>query len=367
MTLTLLCAGALHSPSAPGIAPTDRSPEPTPRGRFARLLRGARLTDIEPQSIAPSDSEPALLAPDEAWLHRRFALPPGHGPAAYEAVGEPSLTGSTETAGFIVRPVSLHVGLDHLVLQAPQLLELTDTESRALFDDAVAWLAPEPVRLSWISAQCWQLAELEPDKTQFSTLRGASSHRACGRNIDAWLPRGAGARGWRRLVNEVQMRWHTHPVNASRLARGAPVINGLWLEGPAPVPLATAFQVVASRNPVLIGLANASGAHLVDPTDAHALTGPLRAAIQAKHRALVDADFWRPALTDDSLESRTEAWRGFDDWFDSLGHALRIGASPPIEVVLTGNHSRKSFRPSPWAPLAFWRRVPVRSLLADSP
>ncbi len=340
---------------------------PSPRGRFARLLGGARLAGLEPQAVLPSGSAPPLLAPDEAWLHSRFGLSTSHCPAAYAAVGGQPLCPSDDCAAFIVRPVSLHVGLDHLVLQSSQALDLTDAESRALFDDAVAWLAPEPVRLSWVSVECWRLAELAPDKTLFSSLRGASSHRACGRNIDVWLPQGAGARGWRRLVNEVQMRWHTHPVNAARLARGAPVINGLWLEGPAPVPLGSTFSVVASGDPVLTGLARASNAQLVDPADTAGLAGALQSARKSSQTVLVDADFWRPAHLDDGPQARTDAWRCFDDWFDWFAQDLLMGHPLPIEVVLTGNQRCKTLRPSPWGRLMFWRRASMRHLLTDYP
>lgn len=45
------------------------------------------------------------------------------------------------------------------------------------------------------------------------------------------LPRGADAGGIRRLMTEMQMLLHEHPVNAQRQARGAPAINAVWVHG----------------------------------------------------------------------------------------------------------------------------------------
>ena len=45
------------------------------------------------------------------------------------------------------------------------------------------------------------------------------------------LPRGADAGPIRRLMTELQMLLHEHPVNSQRQARGAPAINAVWVHG----------------------------------------------------------------------------------------------------------------------------------------
>lgn len=45
------------------------------------------------------------------------------------------------------------------------------------------------------------------------------------------LPQGPDAGGLRRLMTEMQMLLHEHPVNARRQARGLPVINAIWIHG----------------------------------------------------------------------------------------------------------------------------------------
>lgn len=45
------------------------------------------------------------------------------------------------------------------------------------------------------------------------------------------LPKGGDAPFWLRLLNEAQMALHEHPLNASRVMRGLPPVNGLWAWG----------------------------------------------------------------------------------------------------------------------------------------
>jgi hypothetical protein len=51
--------------------------------------------------------------------------------------------------------------------------------------------------------------------------------------LSDWWPQEDSLREWRRLLNEIQMVWHEHPVNLARAERGEVPINSLWLFGGA--------------------------------------------------------------------------------------------------------------------------------------
>ncbi len=51
------------------------------------------------------------------------------------------------------------------------------------------------------------------------------------RDVKAYLPQGADALRWQKVVNEVQMLLHGHAVNVARESNGLPPINSLWLWG----------------------------------------------------------------------------------------------------------------------------------------
>lgn len=66
-------------------------------------------------------------------------------------------------------------------------------------------------------------------------LRCASLDRVAGRSVDGWMatsPTDPQAERWlRRLQNEAQMLFYTHPVNDAREARRALTLNGFWADG----------------------------------------------------------------------------------------------------------------------------------------
>lgn len=125
-----------------------------------------------------------------------------------------------------VTPVHWHVGTDQVTLMDPQALALEEAESRALLDAVHDLFDGEGFVLVYGAPLRWYLAH-----ESLAQRRTASLDRVIGRNIDTWLPRDADARLLRRLQNEAQMRWHEHPVNAAREARGESAVNSFWLSG----------------------------------------------------------------------------------------------------------------------------------------
>jgi hypothetical protein len=76
-----------------------------------------------------------------------------------------------------------------------------------------------------------------------------------GASVQTRLPSGADARAWRRLLNEIQMRWHSSETNRQRDRHGEVVVNALWLHGGGrwqPLPPA-AFARVETVDPVVQG------------------------------------------------------------------------------------------------------------------
>lgn len=103
-----------------------------------------------------------LESGEEAWCRSRFAIQPEHTIAAAAAIDQ-----GVQHGALVVRPVHLHAGLDHVVLDPPLNLELSDADARALFEAAVDWLAPEPIRLRYLSASLWELTESDPQPLAF--------------------------------------------------------------------------------------------------------------------------------------------------------------------------------------------------------
>jgi hypothetical protein len=131
-------------------------------------------------------------------------------------------------AGFWLRmqPIHFIAGLDRIttvVLRGPARMT---AEERSSLDPIFAeHLQPAGLELHAANDE-WLLRSVSPLRVQTVTPEFAAANP-----FSEILPRGADAGPIRRLMTEMQMLLHEHPVNARRQARGAPAINAVWVHG----------------------------------------------------------------------------------------------------------------------------------------
>src|SRR5690606_20775305 len=119
-------------------------------------------------------------------------------------------------------------GADQAVLLDPELMDVRADESAALLQTAQPSLAAAGFSVQPIAPQRWRLGL--PEGLAPPTVSPAA---VAGLPLRDWWSQDPALRPWRRLLNEIQMAWHEHPVNDARAARGAPPVNALWLYGGA--------------------------------------------------------------------------------------------------------------------------------------
>lgn len=354
MRISILCPSALALPG--GSDDTRRAAlleryAPAADGPAARLLARARSP-----LLTRDDALTPWELPDEAWLRARFEL---DATASVAACAAPASAGPV----LLVRPVHLHVGLDHLVLAAPSLDGITFEEAQALADAANALFADDGLRWQPLTPRRWLFQAINDTGRAsieaLAVLRCRSARLAAGRNIDAWQPEGPSARRWRALVNELQMLWFEHPVNQARAAQGRPALNSLWLEGRPGQPRHRAFEAVVTADESLAGLALAAGSEVSSlPPAADADDHARLAAIQESVDSLLLApDWWHEAADDPA------AWQQAWQQFDRLIERLQAGSDPIVEIVLGGERDCLVFAPTAADRWAFWRRQSLRRLL----
>jgi len=105
-------------------------------------------------------------------------------------------------------------------------LLITPEQSVALFESAQELFDGTPFSLHPDTDRRWRI-QPPPD----SRFLCASPTLVASTSVNDWWLKPESARPWRRLFNELQMLWFSHPVNLSRQAQGLPAINGVWLFG----------------------------------------------------------------------------------------------------------------------------------------
>jgi hypothetical protein len=143
--------------------------------------------------------------------------PAGDSPAGDPAAGDPV---------WLAELVHRALGADQANLLDPDQMDLRPEETAALLDTARSLFDGTGFTVQALSPQRWRLTL--PDGLRPQT---ASPHVVAGHRLNEWWRQDADMRPWRRLLNEIQMAWHEHPVNDDRAARGLPPVNALWLYG----------------------------------------------------------------------------------------------------------------------------------------
>lgn len=210
-------------------------------------------------------------------------------------------------------PMHLAAGLNDLrAVQLDGDQRMTDAEAAQLEVTLNTVLADEEATLRRDGHGGWLL--------QFKRALHAttSSPYAAATRLDAAMPRGHDAALLKRLMTEMQMVLHEHPVNVARARRGQPEINAVWLYGGgsakpvSPRSLPAAFGV----DPLLRGLYRLQGA--ASPSEVLDATHLLR---QVRGSAVAAVD----VKTLDELESQ---------WLAPLIAALRSGALSALDLIL---------------------------------
>jgi hypothetical protein len=277
---------------------------------LSKLLR--QLAPGQTLQGTPQDLNPT----HERVLARALALPDTNGLipwAARDAVrlGLTAANGQNPTDGWAwITPCHWKVNADHVEMQDPADLALSDAETRTLMEAMRGYFAEDGIALHALAAGTWLArgAVLEG-------LTTASLERARGARIDTWMPRQPQAKTLRRLQNEMQMLLYTHPLNDARAAQRQTTVNSFWVSGTGALLVPSPSQTVAPLPEPVIPFTS------------------LRAA----------------ALRDDAA-----AW--LDAWHTLDRTVLAAAAPRTLTLTLCGEQQARTFAPATDAWLARLRR-----------
>jgi hypothetical protein len=166
---------------------------------------------------------------------------------------------------------------------------------------------------------------------------------AMGRDIRPFLPQGAEAGKWNRLLNEIQMLLHVHPVNQAREAKGEPPVNSLWLSGGGALTttLVTRPGTLIGNNPLVRGLCLQADSHCLDlPENAQKLFENILINKQ-KEDILIVID---------------EVYNIEDNWLKPLLASLRARKTKQLTLHFSALDQVHSFNIRPIDLLKFWRK-----------
>jgi hypothetical protein len=338
----LECEPMTYFVVVPGaLVPASIAPHVLARAQLYRLagrLARARVLPAQPQ---PSG------AAHLAWLWQRFG---GEGawpitaPYAWSAL---QAGGSPEPPGQLwhADPVHFAFARDHLLLTTLDAdAAVSAEESDTLAIEAAASAAEFAATLHAVDPEHWFLSFDSP-----WPLEAVPFDAAVGRSVGQVLPEGAAAPRWRKLLTEIQMRWHQHPINERRDAAGVRTVNGLWLHGGGPWSALPnrPFESIAADDAVIRGWGLASGLPTEALLPAGGKPGPAASVLvywphllsRSSHE---DWDGWLQALTRFDAEIADHIEHAWACRFDAV--ALVLAGRETVRPILI----KRTDRLKPW-------------------
>lgn len=131
---------------------------------------------------------------------------------------------------WVAQMCTLSIGHEQVTLSLAEDQALSTEASSRLMDEVLAIAPPSGFRLTpidspWVN-HAWRVQFDHPVHYESMSPRAV---RALG--VTDWWPQDPSTQAWRKWLNEVQMAWHSHPINQNRMDQGLDPINGLWLYG----------------------------------------------------------------------------------------------------------------------------------------
>ncbi len=334
-----------------GLPPAEMAPD------LIRSLQAPSLATLLSRNTTHAahafDPDTRLL-PHEAWLAHACGLAgdPAIQPAAPFAPAVMRGFGLQPDAGhwFICHPVHVQVGT-HLMMPDLRNLQLTDAESRTLFEAAQPLFDAPGMALVYGDARTWFLRA-----DDWADLATASPDAATGDNLHTWMPAGAAARDFRRLQNEVQMLWHSHPVNEPRKAP----VNSFWIWAGAAADQPRIDVPLATRGAPgwLDALAQPE---LRDTTAIQWLADG--GTKNAPHRLAVAGQLVSAGLAEDWGTWLQRLQQLEEQWFAPLLAGLKSGTVKDATIVLTNRRGWTATHTNKMALHKFWRPPTLTNLL----
>ena len=325
-------------------------PPPAYAGELAKILPDkapalVRWLSRASADVSPFDVEHAGCTAFEAWQLEHAGYSPdadlplaaGLGPLHLAAASR-TLPAPADAPVWLAEFCHLALGADQAMLVPAVDIAPTPDEAQALFAAILPIMQDAGFDASRVDAT--RLRIVLPDGVRPSL---SSPQAVAGHALRAWWQTDAAMRPWRRLLTEIQMTWHAHPVNEAREAAGRPTINALWLYGGAR-PWAGLDKQLGADAP--------RGDTQDSPSPPTA--GP---ALQASHGITAD-----PLVDLRLVESARQGdWASWLDDMAALDHAVFRplsgsdgGPAQATVVLLLGEHRRARLDLAPRSRLLGW-------------
>jgi hypothetical protein len=248
-------------------------------------------------------------------------------------------------------PVHLETRRNALMLTDPAALAITAAESTAFATMLAEHLREENVTLHAPQPNRWFLQCDTPPAMTTTSLDVVT-----GRDVRTFLPQGPDSARWHRILTEIQMLLHAHPLNDARDARGAAAVNSVWLwaGGTRPAPVTAPFDTVWSNDATVRALALHGGCR-VESSPAQMTTDTLKKIESGSH--LFSFELLAPLIRQGDAQAWSNAVTALQrDWFTPLFDAAKSRRLSALTLISSNDDGTQQFVIRANDQMKFWRK-----------
>ena len=284
----------------------------------------------------------------EAWLCNRFGIARQQDFPLAPLLARGENLAADNGYWLCATPVHLETRRNALVLADPGSLAITAEESTAFAATLAAHLREENIALHAPQPNRWFL---RCDATP--ALTTSSLATATGRDVRPFLPQGGDSARWHRILTEMQMLLHGHPLNDARESRGLAAVNSVWFwgGGTLPVPSPKTFDAVWSDDVTVRALAHHGGCR-IESRPERVTTATLTGASHFFSFELLES-----LIRQGDVQAWSSAVNTLNrDWFTPLMDALKSRRLNTLTIVSTSDAGTQQFIIHRNDSLKFWRK-----------
>jgi len=258
-----------------------------------------------------------------------------------------------------VDPVHLRIEQNHIMLADSHIVQLTHEEAHLFSEVINQLLANYNFMLLPLHPQRWYIRLPAKPDLQTNTLYTASC-----KNINNLLPAGNDSIRWHKIINEIQMLLHDHPLNQQRANRDQLAVNSIWPWGGGFMPQTkqSLYTSIWSDNHLTNALGKWSDVHC-NQLPSNAIT--LLKAINSKNNLVVLDELLGDEKYKDAYNWRKKMLHLEQSWFNPLYTALKNHQIKSLRISsLNENHSH-DFLITPSSLWKFWSTIKPLYFYAD--
>ena len=225
-------------------------------------------------------------------------------------------------------PVFLKADRDSARLIPAEQLGLAEADADALLETLNDFVGADGLTFFKRGASEWYMSGMQAE-----TIESYPPSFLANRNASSFLPSGESMAPWRRLMTELQMLLHSHPLNHQRETAGLMPVNSIWFWGGGALPVKRSSSLDVSIYADHKQAADMARYHGVSCHPLSQLTASQLEEPDSTQTLILDTSLVRAWLNADGEQLEQNLTRINHQWLAPLIEQVRAGQVAEVNIL----------------------------------